>query len=219
MLNVPPDSDSSVSSVVHIVNNLEEPVTLSEAESNNKSFTAEIKTTKPGKEFDIIVKTVPPLAAGSVTAQITVKTSSTNTPVVTFTAFANVQAALTVSPAQITLPAAPLTAKLTPAVTIQNNGTNVLTLSEPTVNAKDVDVQLKEIQPGRMFSATLTFPEGFEMPQGQTVALSIKSSNPRFPVIKVPVLQMQHAATRTLPIKAAPTAALNPAPAPHPVSQ
>ena len=219
MLNIPPDSGSPASTVVRIVNNMEEPITLSAPESNNKSFTAEIKTTQPGKEFELTVKSVPPLTVGNIQGQISVKTSSSNMAVINVPAFANVQPAITVMPAQITLPAPPLPNNLTPAVTIQNNGTNVLTLSEPAVNAKDVDIQIKEMQPGKTFSAMLTFPEGFEIPQGQPVELTIKSSNPRFPMIKVPIVQMQRVAAPVAPLKPAPTAALNPPPASRPTSQ
>ncbi|HWI57094.1 MAG TPA: hypothetical protein VNZ22_07695, partial [Bacillota bacterium] len=63
-------------------------------------------------------------------------------------------------------------------------------LSELMVNVPGIGAQLKEIQPGKVFSATLTFPQGFEIAQGQQVQLTLKSSHPQFPVIKVPVAQM-----------------------------
>jgi uncharacterized protein DUF1573 len=219
VMNISPDSESGATSTVRIVNNMEEPLTLSAPESNNKTFTAELKTTQPGKEFQLIITAAPPLATGNVQGQISLKTSSSNMPVINVTAWANVQPAITVMPPQVTLPAGPLTARLTPSVTIQNNGTNTLTLSEPAVNAKDVDVQINEVQPGHSFSATLTFPEGFEMPLGLPVELTIKSSNPHFAVIKVPITQTQRAPSPVVPVKPAPTAAINPPPAPRPANQ
>ena len=45
----PADAPSGASTIVRIVNNTEEPITLSEPESNNHSFAAELKTTQPGK--------------------------------------------------------------------------------------------------------------------------------------------------------------------------
>jgi hypothetical protein len=140
-------------------------------------------------------------------------------PVINITAWANVQPAITVMPPQITLPPGPITANTKPSVTIKNTGTNALTLSEPAVNLKDVDVQITETLPGHQFSATLTFPEGFEMPPGQPVELTIKSSHPRFAVIKVPITQMQRPVSPVVPIKTAPTAAINPPPVPRPVNQ
>jgi hypothetical protein len=46
------------------------------------------------------------------------------------------------------------------------------------------------MQPGKSFIAMLAFPQGFEIPRGMQVALSVKSSNPRFPVVKVPIMQL-----------------------------
>ena len=219
VLNVPVDAPSNASTVVRIVNNMEDSITLSEPESNNKSFTAKVETKKPGKEFEMTIQAVGPLAPGSVQGQITVKTSSTNAPLVTVTAWANVQPAIVIMPPSITLPGGPLSVKTTPTITIQNNSTNLLTLSDPAVSVKDVDVQLKEMTPGKTFNATLNFPQGFQVAQGQQVEFTVKSSNPQFPVIKVPVMQMQAAVVPppppptppAAPPKAPPTAAVPPA--------
>src|SRR5258706_13679341 len=102
----------------------------------------------------------------------------------------NWAASVVYKPPQITLPAGPLAAKQTAAITIQNNGTNALKLTDAAVDIKGVDVQIAESSPGKMFTATLTFPEGFETPQNTPVAFSVKSNHPRYPVIKVPVMQM-----------------------------
>jgi len=217
--NIPAEAPEGVSGIVTITNNTDEFITLSDPESNHKSFVATIKTNTPGKSYQLVIKAVPPLSAGSFQGQITIKTSSTNTPTVSVTAFATVVAAVMVTPAQVTLPFAPLTARLTPAVTIKNNSTNLLTLSEPSVNAKDVEVQINELEPGRTFVANLKIPEGFEIAQGEKVELSIKSNNPQFPLIKVPITQMHRPTPPALApgvqIKPVPSAALaNPASAP-----
>jgi len=214
MMNVPPDSESNVTTTVRIVNNMEPPLTLSEPESNNQSFTAELKTIQPGKEFQLLIKTVPPLGTGSVQGQITLKTSATNVPTLSVTAFANIQPAVTVSPAQIMLQTNPSTNQQTYMISIHNNSVKPLTLSEPGVNAKDVDVQMKETEPGRQFTLTLTFPAGFEIAQGESVELSVKSSHPQFQVIKVPVRQMPRPAQAMVqPIRITPGTA-NPVPPP-----
>ena len=93
VMNISPDSNSGGATTVRIVNNMEEPITLSEPESNNKTFTAELKTTQPGKEFQVIITAVPPLAPGNVQGQISLKTSSSNMPVINVTAWENVQPA------------------------------------------------------------------------------------------------------------------------------
>ena len=83
---------TNATSIVRIINHQDQPVTLSDLTSSNPSFTAELKTVEPGKEFQVIIKTVPPLGPKNVVGQITMKTSSTNMPSITFTAFATVRA-------------------------------------------------------------------------------------------------------------------------------
>ena len=155
---------------------------------------------------------------------MTIKTTSTNAPTLSFTVYATVVAEVTVMPPQVTLPYAPISTKLTPSVTIQNNSTNALVLSEPTVNAKDVEVQINELQPGKTFTAMLKIPEGFEIAQGQKVELSLKSNHPKFPVINVPITQMQRPTPPVVPpgvsIKPGPPSALvQPPQPPHPAGQ
>jgi hypothetical protein len=103
-------------------------------------------------------------------------------------------------PSQIVLPVAPLANAVTFSISIRNNGTNTLALSEPAVNERSVDVQLKEIEGGRFFTLTANFPAGFEMAQGQKVELSVKSNHPQFSVIKVPVIQPLRPAPSVVPV-------------------
>ena len=178
----------SQSTTVRIVSHEESPLTLSAPESSHPAFAAELKTNQPGKQFELVVRMVPPLPAGNVQGQITVKTSSTNLPVVNITARANVQPVVVIEPPEILV----LAAQVNPrpyTVSIRNNGTNVLVLSEPTVNAKGVNVKLKEVEPRRGFTLALNFPMGFALPQGEKVELSVKSNHPQYPMIRVPVIQ------------------------------
>jgi hypothetical protein len=178
---------------------------LSKPESNNRAFAVELKTNVLGKGYQLIVSAVPPMPAGSVQGQITLHTSWTNPAVISVPVAANVQPAVMVIPSYITLAAGPLANPVTNSVAIQNNSTNLLQLSEPAVNVPEVTAQLKEMQPGKSFTALVAFPQGFQVPPGQQVELTFKSSNPKYPLLKVPIMQM-------------PRPALPPAPTPPPVS-
>ena len=202
VLNVQADSDTA-SAVITITNNTEEPLTLSPPESNNRMFFAQLMTNVPGKLYQLTVSTVPPLSQGGVQGQISLKTCWTGTPVIPVTVVVNLQPAITVTPPNITLAPPPLANAVTNSITIQNNSTNLLQLSEPTVNVPGVEAQIKEMQPGRTFRALLAFPQGFEALPGQQVEFNVKSSNPKFPVVKVPVKQM---ARPPAPVAPAPTA-------------
>jgi hypothetical protein len=190
VFNFGPDIQTNETRVVRILSNLEEPVTVSEPTSGNPAFRAELRPVKAGKEYELHVTAVPPLKSPSVSAPITLKTSYAKMPVVNVTAFATVQPAVTVSPSQFTLPPGPLTNRAQLVATIQNNGTNPLVLSEPGINAPGANVEIKELQTGRQFNLTLTFPAGFQNPPGQTIEARVKSNDPRFPLLKVGVFQI-----------------------------
>jgi hypothetical protein len=188
MLTVPADGGNG-SAVVKIVNNMEEPLEVFALEVNNPAFKAELKTNIPNKEFQVSIATVSNLPPGNAQSLVSLKTSTTNLPQIHITAWANVLAPMMVMPPSLSLPPAPLAAAVSPTITIQNNSTNSLLLSEPAINVPGVDIKLNEIQPGRVFNITLNFPPGFTLPPGDPIALTLKSSNPRMPTVSVPVLQ------------------------------
>lgn len=200
VLNIPPDVPSATASV-RIVNNMEEPLVLSPPESNNRVFTAELKTNVPGKEFQVVVTgTRPPTTTGNIQGLVTLKSSSTNMPIVTVNVWANIQPHVLVMPPQLTLPPPPLAASISPRVTIQNNTTNTLSVSDPVLSLDGVKVELTEPQPGKQFLATLTFPQGFEIPAGQQPALTLKCSNTNLPLITVPIRQLPRQVLSPTPV-------------------
>jgi len=188
ILNILPDTPNP-SAVVRIRNNMEQPLELMEPVSSNPAFTATLKTNTPGKEYQLTLSPRPPLTPGTLQGKVTLKTSITNPPMVDVPFWANVQAPVMVLPAQIMVPAI-LSTKVSPSVTIQNNSTNVLVLSDPEVNLPGAEVQVRTLQPGRIFSLQLTLPAGFEIPQGQKGLLTVKTSHPKYPTLKVPIVQM-----------------------------
>lgn len=189
LLTIPPDAPNATA-VVRIINNMEEPLTVSDPVCNNKSFTADLKQTIPGKEYQLTLQGVPPFNAGNMQGKVTMKTSTPDMPTIEVNFWANIEPPIAIMPPQLMLPAGPLTVRATPTVMIQNNSTNALTLSDAAVNAPGVQVQLREIQPGRIYNASLVFPEGFSVQPGQQIVLTAKSNNPRVPLVRVPVMQM-----------------------------
>jgi hypothetical protein len=184
-----PDVQSNDTRSVRIVSNLTEPLTVSDAKSSDPAFQAELKTVKEGKEYELRVTVVTPLNLPNISAQITLKTSYPKMPVLSVTAFAMVQAAVTAIPMQLMLPLGPLTNSSQFTVTLQNNSTNSLVLSEPKVNVDGVEANLKEIQPGKRFELNVTFPSEFQNQTGHSIEVAVKSNFPQLPVVKVPVFQ------------------------------
>jgi len=210
------------SGVVHITNSLEQPLWLSLPECNNPIFGAELRTNIPGREYLVVVSNNTALPPGGLQAQISLKTSVTNLPVISIVAYANMQAALTVSPAQIMLPASPLpTNQLIRYITLINNTTNPLTLSDMAVNAKNVQVTTQTLQAGKYYTITLAFPPDFEVVPGEPVVFSAHTSNPQFEVVKVPINQMprsRQAANPNIPPPGTVSLKRPELPAPRPVA-
>jgi len=221
ILNIPADLPSA-STVVRITSNLEEPIKLETPHVTNPVYTLALKETKPGKEFEMTVTAHAPITNGQGT--ITIKTSSTNSPEISLTAWANVQPAIAVIPPVLTLPQAPLGTRAMPTVTIQNNGTNLLKLTDAAISGmpglENVSVNVEEPTPGKLFTVKVGFPEGFVIPAGQHIELSMKSSHPQYPLIKVPVNQIPgpaHPISPVTPVKPPTPATSSAIPLPPPV--
>jgi hypothetical protein len=174
---------------VRIVNHTDMPMELSPPESTNPAFSAEIKTLKEGKEFEVLVTAKPPVVPGTIQGAITMKTSFPNMPVITVNSIVMVQQAITVSPPQLMLGPIPLAADTQLQMTVRNGGSFPLTLSELSVSIPGVEATLKELQPGRLFNITLDFPAGFVIGPGTRPELSVKTSDTQFPILRVPILQ------------------------------
>lgn len=100
IFNLPPDLTSNSTTVLNIHNNTDQPITLSDPELNVTNFTADIKIIQPGKDFQLNVRAVPPLGTGHLQGQVTIRTSSTNMPVLTVMALAIIQPAAGSKPAK-----------------------------------------------------------------------------------------------------------------------
>jgi len=185
------DSQTNETKVVRIVSHLDEPVTLSDVQCTNQAFQVELKTVKPGTEFELHITAVAPFTARSVNALVSLKTSSPSMPTITVGAYLMVEQAMMVTPNQITLPPGPLAASMSRAFVVRNNGTNSLALSDASLNLEGADVRVQETQPGRLFNLTVNFPAGFQIKPDQKLEVTLKSNHPKFALIKVPVFQSQ----------------------------
>ena len=219
VFNISSEAQTNDTKVVRIVSNLDQPLTLSDLQCTNSSFKAELKTVKEGKEFELQITAIAPFNSPSVVAPVTLKTSSTNMPVINVSAYAVVQQPVTVAPSQIILPPGPFTNVVHHVITIRNSGTNSLVLSDANVNVPGTEVHVQETQPGRSFNLSVDFPAGFEVKAGQQVEVSVKSNHPKFPLIKVPVFQPQRPPTAAALQGVSPATRVVPAKPPAPADK
>ncbi len=208
MFNVSSEMASNETRVVRITNNQEAPLSLSDLNTGNAAFQAELKTLEAGRVYELRVTAVPPFTNNTVISTITVKTSSSELPVLHITAYALVQPVLALNPQTVTLPPGPFTNPVTASVTVRNNGTNTVSLSDAKLSVPGVPVEVKTTQPGQQFTLSATFPAGFNPTPGQLIELSVRTTHPKFPVLKVPVFPAPAAAAASTPAhsESAPTA-------------
>ena len=188
VFTVSSETETSETKVVRIVNQLEQPVTLTGIEGITPSFRAELNPVKAGKEFELKITTVPPFGASSVSAPLTIKTSSSEAPTISVLAQLIVQQPVVATPERITLPAGPLPAATSYVVVVRNNGKNALVLSDAATNVPGGVVSVQENPAAKLFHVIVKFPAGFELKPEQNVELSVKSNHPKFSVIRVPIV-------------------------------
>jgi hypothetical protein len=193
LLNPQPDAPFSLATV-RITNRLEQPLLLSSPQNTNSALRVELKTNVFGQNYALTISNTVPLPPGAHMSLITLKTSLTDLPTLRVPVLDVVSPTFTVEPGQITLAGAPLLTNQVSYVTMVNNSTNPVSLSDPRVSAIGVDASLKETKPGAAFTAIVSFPAGFKLPAGATNALSVRTSHPQCPVIEVPILWASNAA-------------------------
>ena len=186
ILNLQPDSPLGCA-IICITNYLEQPLSLSNPLSTNSALTAELKTNLIGRCYVVVVSNVVPLASGALAANVAVKTSLTNLPVINIPVLANAVPPFTTSPPQLRL--ALLTNSQVAYIAITSRSTHAVSLSDPEVNADGVEASLQETKPGSPFIAKLTFPPGFKLAAGRNCSFSVRTSHPQCPVVLVPICQ------------------------------
>jgi hypothetical protein len=180
----------ATSTAVRLISHADEPLTLSEPSVRGAAVSVQLRTSQPGKEYELVVASPSPMPAGSQQGVITLKSSNTNEPVVQIRTYVNVLPVLMAIPAQIKLPTLPLANAFTNKFWVRNNGTNDLMLSEPVVNADGVSVAIKpDPASSTPLSVVTVFPAGFDAPPGIDLELHLKSNDPVVPSLTVPILR------------------------------
>ncbi|MFM1769275.1 MAG: hypothetical protein RJA22_1804 [Verrucomicrobiota bacterium] len=175
--------------VVRITNNTEDNIQVEAPESTNPQFKPSLKEVRPGKEWELTVTYAGPISNTPPNGMINLKSTAAGTPQLSVSAYAMPQPAVSAMPPQVQLPPAPLPPSYSYPVAIRNNGSQPFNVSEAKVNADGVTARIQEATPGKLFNVVLTFSADFKLPAGQAVELSAKTSHPKYPLIRVPIIQ------------------------------
>jgi hypothetical protein len=167
---------------------VEEPMTLSDAVSDNPHFKPSLKEIAKGKEYELSVALVPPLDDGTTAGRITIKTSIAKVPEVTVQAVVTLLAAVQVAPAQFSFSSQKLTkAEKRFAVVLNHRGVD-LQVSDVHTDAPGVELSTNLSPDKKQHTITLNFPEGFELKPGQPYHLYGKTNQPAAPTFDIPIL-------------------------------
>jgi hypothetical protein len=174
---------------VRIISNQEQDVTIGAVQSTHPAFKTELKTVRPGKEFELQVTFAGVVSNTPLHSIINVTVTGSPTPL-NVTAMAVPQSPFVTGPTMLYLPVGTLPAQFTTRVlTISYNGKVPVKLSDPALNVEGATVQLQETAPGRAFALNVAFPSNFQIQAGRVIEASVKTTHPKYPVVKVPVIQ------------------------------
>jgi len=183
------DRNASQSTTLKIASQLEESLEITNVESDNKTFQAELKPITPGKEYELKVTAVPPFRVGSNRGTITLHTSHAKKPKIPITANCYVPVPVQVAPARLVLLAAPLTKAMERAVYVTHNVGGPLKISDVHLNAEGVEVRVVEDIAGKRYRIVMEFPAGFTMPEEEELKLTFKTDDPSAPMVEVPFIK------------------------------
>lgn len=188
-VDVSPDSSSPASTVVHIVNESEQPLVLSNIVTSRRGITTALQEVHPGKEYSLTVTVAPPFEVGSVPCFVTMKTSLHAMPQLSVTVVVNRREAVQVSPNRLML-SAPVAHWVTNNVFIASHDFPNFELSSPICSDNRIRLTLQRLNPHRGFySLWVSIPPDYQEPSGQAVEITLKTNHPRHPLIRIPVMQ------------------------------
>lgn len=173
---------------VTIRNNVDGALQLSDLRSDQPVFKPTLKETVPGREFELTATTVPPLANGTTTARITLKTSNPKMPELTVQVVATLLPPVQVAPTEVMLPLAKLAAPEKRYVVLLNHRGFDLQLSDVKTDAAGVMVTTSVTSDKKQFTILLTFPAGFQADAPGKRSVTGKTNHPELPTFEVPIV-------------------------------
>ncbi|HEY3853076.1 MAG TPA: DUF1573 domain-containing protein [Verrucomicrobiae bacterium] len=188
VITVQDDTTVPGTATVKIVNNRDTLVTLSDPVAANKKYIPELKTIKPGREYELTVSVEPPFTGPNAPGTIALKTSNPEQPTLTVSAITSIQKAVLVSPSQIVV-GPPSDHWTTNRVFIRGNGPTHLALEEPQTSDSRIEVKIVPLGTPNLYNLVVAIPPNYQIPRGQHAAATLKSNHPRYPLITVPIVQ------------------------------
>ncbi len=173
---------------VTIVNNMDTPADLTDITSTNPVFSAEITVLEPGKKFELVVSTKPPLKAGRNNGKIQIKTGVPAQPTIEIQAYANVSPPVEVIPAKLSL-TTQRNELQTRSFTVRSNTGKPIQISDLAVSNPALKVTLGESKPqSKTQRISLEVPADFRV-AATGDRITFKTDCPQVPEIVIPITE------------------------------
>lgn len=191
LLFLPPHTDQKLSTTVRIVNQMEQPLKLEAPVSSVPYLTARVSEATPGKEFHVVVDTVPPFPHQDIQATIRLATNSKETPIIELNVVVIAQPEILITPPQMFLPAELPPVPEPYTISIRNQSPGAITLKDPACNAPGAKVELRETTAGKDFELVVRFPQEMAKDPAQSFQITVNTSLASQPQISIPVQFVQ----------------------------
>ena len=169
-----------------IVNNMDDPVTLTNVRSTNPVFHGEVATIEAGKKFELTITMSAAVASGSTKGYIQIDTGLKEKPTLKVQATAYITAAIEVVPPRLTLSDGPTTA-MKRNLYVTNTTKTPITLGDVQVSNPALKAVVQETRPGKTFRITLDIPAGYVVPAGGDQII-VTTSHAKMPTLTIPIV-------------------------------
>ncbi|MBN2560713.1 MAG: hypothetical protein JXQ75_07275 [Phycisphaerae bacterium] len=174
-----------------VENNVEDMASITDVQSTNPAFEAEVAVVEPGRKFELVVSILPEAAEhlkqGNNNGKITMSTGIEETPTLEVTVSAYVTADVDVTPNRLTL-ASGRSTDLMRQFTVRNYSKEPVTISDLSVSSPELKIALQETTPGVNYRITLEIPASYEVHEGGDT-ITFKTDNPSVPDVTIPITE------------------------------
>lgn len=177
--------NASLTEKLTIVNNMDAEAKLTNVESTNASFQAQVRAIEPGKKYELTVSVISGLKVGYNRGKVEMSTGIEDMPTLSVPVSAYLMTDVDVRPNRLVLRAQRLR-DMKRRFTVTNNTDKPLQISDLQASDPALTVALKELRPGRTFTITVDVPIGYHSPPDGD-KITFKTDSPSAPVVTIPV--------------------------------
>lgn len=188
------EAEQKPTTKVTIINNMEEPAHFENIVSTHAAFKPEIRVLEPGRRFEMTITLESAKETGGITAAIEFDTGVAAMPKFSLPVRTRINPPLTVVPGRIEYARGSANAALNRMVTISNNTTDPVMISDLKCSNEAIKVTLRELRVNKLFRIQVSMPEGYE-PGAAGDTITFKTTCPSAPEVTIPITGPQDAAT------------------------